>query len=218
MNGIILTPDRNRDGGDFTGAFKPESERFAVCQGIPAERIHRIDISASHPGMRAEVCTTIQSYRGLDFVAVFCHGWKPDPSKGITRWGLQLGFNTDRDGGLVSLASAILEAGAPDCRIILYACSTGGGDQGGDNGLADVLRDRTGFQVDAHSSIGHTTSNPDVVRFDREPGIGGTPLIPRDDILFQKWKSRLKDRDSDPLRFQFPFLSREDIRKALLSS
>ena len=64
-------------------------------------------------------------------------------------------------------------------RVVLYACSTAKGENtaqdmeavGGDGGFTDRLRDllcqagAVDYQVDAHSTAGHTMKNPYVRRF-----------------------------------------------------
>jgi len=171
---LIITGDRNTHGKkDFTGAFKPEADRFArVVPGV--HHTVRIDVSKSMPGRRADLYTVFKELNDdammFNDVAFFMHGW----SKGI-----QCGVSREDVGNLAQLLLPITANGKDadhPLHIILYCCLTGDvpgspkenqtkDGPGGDGGFADRVRDefckagRPWVKVYAHTTAGHTTRN-----------------------------------------------------------
>lgn len=222
MNGLVFAPAHNTGRKrDATGAFIPEAKKFAEMHN---GRLVLVDNRRPKGEMVNSVLTEIEragAYHDgsccadpdhdhrLEFVAFFCHGYPH---------GLQFGFNlrnVDR------LGEAIASASNPEVIVPLYACSAAstlgwlrrrGLGPGGDRGFADELRDAlcehgaTFATVDAHTTAGHTTWNPNVRRFagDGSPvgGIGGSFIVERRTPLWRPWVRALRG----DLRLRFPFM------------
>lgn len=209
---LAFAPEHNSHGKrDATGAFRPEALAFCRLHGaLPAVlfdnrldmtdrlRFARERIEAMQPGT-------------LDTLAIFCHGWKD---------GIQLGART-RSACL--LVDSIRRVAASDLRVILYCCDAARDDDddraddkepgpGGDGGFADKLRDEMRAQgvrgtVFAHTTMGHTTHNPYVRRFDPGDLVGGHYIIKPHSPHWRAWHRALRG----DLRFRFPFLSDLEI-------
>lgn len=210
-------PDRVNDVG---GAFQPHACYFAHYNGIPAESIRVInngqDNGRSRAGRKSDVLAELQSWSGpeLGVIAFLCHGWER---------GFQFGF---RIGDVEALARAIAAKAARDVKIALYACLTGGspqGKSGGEGGFAFALRDKlveegcTQCRVDAHTTRGHSTKNPHVLRFEGPSGSPGQWIVEPGSELWPKWRKTLKhpfDRQS-PLLWRFPLMSISEIHEYL---
>lgn len=219
---LILTPDRGSKHrpSDFAGAFRPEADNFKLVNG---GKIERIDQSLPAELRYRQAVAFVEEHQP-ETLAYFGHGLSrslPSMGASITNVG--------------HLAAALARASTAP-RVILYAClaaedltSGSAGLPGGDGGFADSLRDACvaagapGVQVDAHGSSsqlkgrlhdlgGHTTQNPFVRRFPGPvAGIGGDWLVADTDILWRAWVKALRG----PMRFQFPFLTRDQIRARL---
>ncbi len=214
MRAILFAPDRNTPGKhDAGGAFIPDSQAFAKHHGITTP-IVRVDISADDSARRAQIHTALASGSGLlETVAFFCHGY---------RTGIQLGYTIHN---VADLARAIAASSLKNVRVILYACSTGGGNgPGGDGAFADQLRDAlcaqgaTECQVDAHTTAAHATRNPYVRRFEGRGspvgGTGGQWLVAPESKLWGVWRRGL----NTDLRFRFPFMSVAQLHAELLAA
>jgi len=231
-NILVLTPDRNvsvnkdgTPGNDFKGAFLPESNRFAKLHGVPAENVVRINPtvpSADRLKVVSAAVARVGAAKPIDMVAVFSHGYAS---------GIQMGLTVPRlQPWMVENAKYLAE----DVVWALYCCSTadGDGDQrsgpGGVGGFAQSLRDelcaagKLNCLVFGHTTVGHTTSNPDVRVF--RGMIAGEPapvdqpgefLIARSDPRWAAWRAALKDRDSNPLRLQYPLMTPDELDAAL---
>jgi hypothetical protein len=208
---LILTPDRNTQGNDYKGAFKPEAIHFSRLHGLP--RATEIDLGLGAGARRAAVLAAIKAAPdGADVFAMFTHG--------LRRSLPQLGFDNSH---AAALGEALAEKLAPSGVVVLYACSTGTSPNGigeGDGGFADALRDAIvraapawRGHLDAHEKAAHTTTNPWVRRFDHSTDKGGAWIVEPGSALWAKWRARLNERD--PLRLRFPFLSVAEIHEAL---
>lgn len=196
---------------DATGAFQPEAGRYLAYHGASIACLYLFDNRRTKKEMRAAVVNVLKSRSGLDAIAFFCHGYKR---------GLQCGIDTDTARDLArAIGASSLWAGPA---VTLYACDTGrdiDADRlddleqfGGDGGFADRLRDElcvAGYvhcRVDAHTTAGHTTRNPNVRRFDGAGspvgGIGGYYIVPKGSKMWKKWRAAL----TTDFRFQFPFM------------
>lgn len=218
MNGLILIPDRERqkeiDVGEHAyPEFRREAQRCAAYHGLDLTKdVIEFNIAQTKVDLRQQIINLVQARQGLEFIALICHGWQS---------GIQAGFDTSPNGGLILLASAIMSTAIETCRIVLYCCSTASGDHEGDGGFADELRDRTGMQVDGHAVSGHCTSNPMVRRMDAGPEAdGGEWLVIPGSDTWSAWEDAVHDRDHSRglLRFKYPFMSREDISASLKSA
>lgn len=215
LKALIVTPDRDRVPGDWSGAFSVEATRLCLAHQL-APSSSRCSINMARPPdeQRHQLLQALGA--GLDLVAVICHGW---------RGGLQVGW-TLRE--VPQLAAALAAAGSPDLRIALYACSTAMDAEGrpgtaGDGGFADALRDALveempGWRgcVVAHDRAGHCCSNPFVVLMDASSSAGGQWLIAPDDPLWPRWAAQLRDRSvGSTLRLRYPLMTREEIAQEL---
>jgi hypothetical protein len=212
---IAFAPKFNTKGRkDATGAFQPEARAFLKFHEQPTEHLFLIDNTSSPEAMRQAVISALKEFGDpLCGVAFFCHG---------TRRGIQLGFDFQT---AAALASAIY----PDpghLSVPLYACDTGRDRDanrlddleaiGGDGGFADMLRDAlcrdgiSGCNVDAHTTAGHTTRNPNVRRFrgaSAAGGPGGYYIVPQRSRNWKTWRKMLLTT----FRYEFPFLDDDDI-------
>lgn len=226
MTALIFTPDRNSKLKDFSGAFEPESIKFAALHGADADDIVRVRLSGTNDQQREQILVALRSHPPADIVAFFCHGWQT---------GIQLGFKTLHVG---ELAKAIVYGSLQPSEVIghesherlprvaLYACSTGGGPGGGDGGFADTLRDAmcklgaVNCRVDAHDRKGHSTQNPYVRRYEgggsSVGGTGGQWIVdPAKAQLFRKWRIALVRTD---LVYRFPLMTTAEIHQELLAA
>ena len=221
---LVFAPAYNAAGKrDATGAFQPEAKAFRRHHGVPAANLVLVDNRLDRVSMRHIVLDTIAARRKASAegrapaaVAFFCHGAGRQ---------IQFGFDARNVGDLARSLS-----GCTALRMPLFACSTGkgtGGEAlaafGGDGGFADALRDalcREGVVeccVDAHTTVGHTTRNPHVRRFEGmgSPvgGAGGYFIVhPGQKTLWRKWRRALRETN---LRFDFPFMSVAEIHRGL---
>lgn len=198
MKAVAIHATKNTPGkSDATGAFVPEARAFAKLHGCQA---FGFDNTASARDQRAEVAAILARHTGLDSVAIFCHG---------LRRSLKCGYDMAHVG---ELADAIAGATASDVRVALYACSTGATDDGFAATLAAALsaRGKTGW-VDAHTSAGHATKNPEVRRFAIGMPIGEWLVSPTDKRAWKAWREAL----TTDLRFRFPLMTVAEVRGSL---
>lgn len=209
---LVFAPAHNTGRKkDATHAFHPAAARFAEVHGVPSENVHRFDNRLPLAARASQVLDVLKGRRGLACVAFFCHGTAREIQAGFTtgaRWGRHVS----------QLAAALAAVSNPGLIVPLYACSTASGKRktapGGDGGFADELRDAlcvaglTRCRVDAHTTVGHTTFNPHVRRFegDESPvgGTGGRYLVEPASMLWGRWRRHL--RRDDTFRYRFPFL------------
>jgi hypothetical protein len=189
---------------DASGAFVPEAVRFAK---LYASHREGFDNSLALPKRRAAVHAALGRYRDLELIAFFCHG---------LRRSLQTGHDVASVG---ELADAVADASGPRVVVVLYACSTAHALSVARGGFADALRDaltargKSGH-VDAHTSAGHTVSNPFVQRFDMGDPVSeivGDWVVPPGP-LWKTWRTRMQATD---LRFRFPMMASEQVRAAM---
>jgi hypothetical protein len=207
VGAIAFTGDRNAPGKkDYTGAFRPEAERFARYYG---GRVVSIPLDISQAAQRTRMIAALRDMRSVcqgPVVGFFCHGF----SKRI-----ELGF--DRT-SIPSLVKELEKSGIHD--VALYTCSTGMGANGGDGNFADLLRDEmcrqglTECRVVAHSTAGHTTMNPHKRFFhvlgSSVGGIGGVEVSRSGSRTWRRWRERLR-APNDTLRFQLPRMDLAEI-------
>lgn len=212
MSAIAFVGDRNSPGKrDWSGAFKPEAERFAKYYGG-----HVVTVPLDRPAKyQRELVEQRLQEAGAKYsdplVGFFCHGFSRR---------IELGFNNTT---LPQLVQALYEINAQD--VALYCCSTGSAGPSGDGGFADTLRDMlckrdlTECRVLAHSTAGHATMNPNKRLFhglgSSVGGIGGIdPISKKDAKRWRAWAKRLRD-PKDTFRFEIARMDLADIAEAL---
>jgi hypothetical protein len=220
-NVCVLVPTTNSERKkDVTGAFLPESRRFAEMMRDAGHVVseHAIDNTQAVPARRKQAygaLTQASSSAPLDVIAMFCHGWRDGVQHGFTRKTLA-GFSA------LPLATDVL--------VILYCCSTGDDGQGlsapgtGDGSFADTLRDqlcvatRSMCRVVAHTTVAHATRNPNVLFFEGlgSPvgGVGGLAPVTPKHALWKPWKLAL--RNNPDFRFRFPSMTVAAIHEELI--
>lgn len=227
---LCFAPRYNTEGKyDATGAFQPEARGFAKALFARGEvSLALFDNAKSMVQRRADVTAVIKRSRDetgarpWTDLAFFCHGWGA---------GIQAGFRRQDAGLLAALAYDL--CGSPiTLTVALYCCSTGqdmpetnvSAAGTGDNSFADCLRDAlcrrgaTHARVMAHSTVAHTTTNPNARFFDgmgsAVGGAGGYAVVSPKSGLWPLWKAQLK---TGTLRFRFPFMSVAEIHAELTS-
>lgn len=85
-----------------------------------------------------------------DRINFFCHGGKRNLNRGM--------FDLNH---ILELSFVLSQLANPDCKIVLYSCWTGALL----DGFAHALSMKTGLDVLAHTTRGHTTKNPRKVLF-----------------------------------------------------
>lgn len=225
-NAVILTPTTNEPGKkDVTGAFAPEAQRFATLLRARGCTVTEAAIDNTQPmakrrqrSIDAINAAPAKTMSPINLLAFFCHGWRD---------GVQVGFTRKTLDDLVSMRFS------SDVLVALYCCSTGedAGKRGtdapgvGDGSFADTLRDRlcasgrVDCRVFAHTTVAHTTRNPNALFFDGmgSPvgGVGGIAPVHPKHKLWPAWKRALQS-DSD-FRFRFPMMSVAEIHAELLA-
>ena len=165
-------------------------------------------VGSLKPALRFTQVSDVIATRGApDRLAIFCHGWAN---------GLQLVPMAH----VKDLARMLApKRPGPGPIVTLYACSTADGPHvGGDGGFADALLDAlceagaTGCVVDAHTTAGHTTRNPNVRRFTGPTAdVGGEYIVEPRSTLWRAWVKAL----AGPFRWEFPTLGTGVIRARL---
>lgn len=192
--GVILSPRNNRAGkSDATGAFLPGARTFRRIHGMADPVLFTQDTD----GARQVVLDAIASAAGpLEAVAIFCHG---------TTSGLSSARIRARH--VDELAAAIRGNSTADCKIVLYACSTGA-PGGFASRLARELNGREGSGqnrrvVFGHTAAGHAFYFPFVRKYPPDDYVvaGGSPLFPT-------WRQLLR---SEELWAHFPFMTDEEL-------
>jgi hypothetical protein len=210
--GLFLLPDRNSpERSDWSGAFRVEAARAAALHQVPPERVVQIDVSRPREDRLRQVLSAIDRCGDIDFLALFCHGWKG---------GVQIGpYSADAP----ALVEALKTRARQGLAVALYACSAGDGSAeqrdapGGEGGCADALRDALlaagiDAHVDAHTCKGHCCRNAFVRRFSAATATGGEWLVAPSGPLWQRWHRQVHETD---LRFRYPLMSIEEIRAEL---
>lgn len=207
-NTIIVTPDRDTHGKDYTGAFLPEAVAFT--HAVPGKhKLIRIDVSKGMAARMRQLFAELEACSGFSSVAFFCHGWAD---------GIQVGVRRSNIPDLVRLLCKATKTGLVSNEVLhvpLYCCSTAAAtdapeaasEAGGDGGFADILRDsfcahgRTWVRVYAHTTRGHTTTNPQVRVFEGKGSmvgsIGGDVLVrqpPPKSALWPLWRDALASK------------------------
>ncbi len=219
MKALVIAPQHNTPGKrDATGAFLPEARGFCVAHGLPSAQVRLFNNMMPMAARATQVLEWIKQEQpdSIDTVALFGHGWKD---------GIQLGFRIDN---VRRLAQALADVCTLSPRIILYCCDTArDGDDaraddllpapGGEGGFADGLRDALGHcgigaTIYAHSTAGHTSTNPYVRRFDADAMGGGHYLIRPYSELWAPWARALQ---TTSLRFRFAFMAQAGIEQEL---
>lgn len=215
MKHLLLTGDRNTGAdNDFTGAFEPESLRYAAfwrARGDVVDLV-RVDLSERSPGRVAQMVAALTRSKPIDRFAVCCHGWQT---------GMQLGLSSDTPEALDALAAfatTLAACSSTALRVALYCCSTGASDAAnGVGSFADRLRfslvaaGRPAVTIFAHRTAGHTTRNA-AVRIFGPRMTGGVDLGTTRESR-ARLDARLHD-GSDPLRWTLPYEAIDDARKA----
>ena len=225
---LIFTPDRNHTRRDYTGAFRPEAQKFAELHGLDDDQIIKLDISQPHTKVGEEVIRCVGEWKP-QVVVFFCHGYVG---------GIQLGIWSPTYRRATNASKRIfgefldLMALYQNPSIVLYCCSTGDTPFGkpdtapgaGDDSFADLVRDglcergaRTN-RVFAHVTAGHTTRNPHVKFFDGDyspiGGTGASYLARPGTPAFRKLAKALKT----DFRFRIPFMTTGRIHELLANS
>ena len=218
---IAFAPRHNSPNKkDATGAFIPEAKKFLAFHRQPASNLVLINNDQPRKRMEQHVLDELRDPKEAQIhgVAFFCHGLKNR---------IQFGFSD-----AAHLAANIAIHAEPDVRVTFYACDAGRDDDrdrrddltefGGDNGFADKVRDalcaagKVHCVIDAHTTAGHTTTNPDVRRFEGmgSPvgGVGGYYLVARGSKTWKTWRTQLRTTD---LRFEFPYLTTAELHRRL---
>lgn len=215
MKHLVITGDRNTGTDhDFTGAFEPESVRYAKHWRSKGDAVDvtRVDLSKHDRERVAQMLTAIRTAAPIDRLAIFSHGWQT---------GIQLGLSSSSSSArdeLAAFATALACASTPELRIALYCCSTGGSDvPNGLGSFADRMRlalvaaGRRDVTIFAHRVAGHTTRNAAVRLFG--PGMTGGVDLGTTREARQRLDAQLH-AGSDPLRWTLPYLPIDEARAA----
>lgn len=205
-------------GKDADGAFIPEALNFAKYHQSKGHTIELVPFKNMLPKAQRPKAfmDLVRAARPFDAFVYLGHGLRNSLSSPCI--GQQLRPELTK----------ILRAKAVSKRLIvtLYACSTAettSGEGEGEGGFADKVRDdlvAAGFSgwVDGHTVPGHATQNSRVRRFVCAPELaehGGEWLVEPGSPEFARWKARLGAKwRQDPFRFDFPFMSADEVRAA----
>lgn len=220
---LAIIPKYNaRNRRDVTGAFRPESKKASALFGL--SRLIEFDNRQSFGNRRLEVLRKIGEYEkhGVRFntVMVFAHGWAT---------GIQAGFDRSNARAFAKAIQSVMTLNS-DIRVPLYCCSTGDDPDDrsteapgtGEDSFADRLRDSlcelgaVHCFVMGHDTAGHTTRNPNSLRFagagSKYGGIGGFKIVAPGSKLWPKWRKALRTGD---FRLRFPHMNIIDIHEEL---
>jgi len=227
---LVVTGDRNTKGKrDYTGAFRPEAIHFCETHKLDPKKVVRINTTLSRYHMAAELIDVVEK-RQPKILAIFCHGYTH---------GIQLGIRspkhkraTAKDKKMYLDFTQAMGLKHLNPTIALYACSTGNDPDdedtapgSGDDSFADLLRDSlcdTGAvncRVFAHTTAGHTTTNPYIKFFD---GLGsyyggvGANFVAKPGTPEFKILGKMLRKDPE-FRFRIPFMSIRHIHEAMYS-
>lgn len=223
---LVIYSSKNEHGKrDATGAFIPEATKFAKCHKVPKANMLGIACPGTPKKKRfEELCMFLRNYRGIKWIALFCHGYSSGMQFGMTKKNIP------------TLVGYLKLCSTQDLKMTLYACSTASTSKktrkinapGTDNGYADKLRDGLlqaglrGGWIDAHLTPGHTTRNPFLLRFYVAPAFennwdapGGEWLVSPKSQLWKPWKKAVQNMKS-MFRFKFSNMTEADIYKHLI--
>jgi hypothetical protein len=217
---LVFAPAHNSNGKvDAQGAFQPEARAFCLAHGI-REPVKLFDNGRPMPSRFSEMLAWLDMCRPgtVDAVAFFCHGFKTGLQCGVTT------MNAPR------FATALERICTPAPRIIMYVCDAARDADddraddclpgpGGEGGFADQLRDelvKRGVMATlyAHATVGHTTRNPFVRRFDSDDLAGGRWIVEPHSARWRAWAMALRG----PMRFRYPFMTQAEIDAELQST
>ncbi|MCB2230516.1 hypothetical protein KQH82_07355 [bacterium] len=171
---------------------------------------------------RQQILDWLTDYSGplLRVVSFVCHGYRD---------GIQLGFsirNAPRRAETDQLLDLLAQKCRPDLVIPIYACSTGSsgrGEEGGEGGFADYLRDGlcargiVRCRIDAHTEVADAVACPHVRRFrghNTTAGAeGGEWIVDPSEELFGDWRRALRETD---LKYRYPLMSKIAVQAELL--
>jgi hypothetical protein len=191
--------------------FTREEQAFASFWSVAKSWRHAFVDKTSKARRAASVLAFLESMGEAkpgwyDSVAVFCHG---------LRQSSQLGFETS---SIDPFAQSLKKCLKADGCASLYSGSNAKGVEVGEQAghesrcFAARLHHLTGRDVYAHTTAGHTTRNPYVVRLS---GDRAEFLIKPGSPLWSTWRRELwvleQKTNRDSLRFLFPFLSQEQL-------
>lgn len=183
----IITPDRNRIGNDYIGAFKNEADDFVQFLNNYPEiiEINRIELNDNCSQDEFESALVFS----CDWLVIFCHGGGD--------WLFSSKFK-----------KSLFKHNAR--RVTLYACSAGRDE----NSPAAKMSLYTSFWVDGHKDAGHTTSNDRVMRWRNGHVVDIKELCQQHEIdTF--WRNELRNRSPSTFRFEFPLLTEDMIISSL---
>lgn len=190
----IATGYDRKNRHDATGAFRPESARWAdltdddrrpVYVYVYGEHVRR-DRAFRRNMAEAWIREAGGPAGRLETLAVFGHG----TAKSLLCTGHSIAH-------VVPLAEAIGDASESiwgDLTVLLYACTTARGRRGFADHLADLLAGRRRGRptwVWGHTTAGHTTWNP-YVELAGGPH-GGRMIVEPGEPLWPKWMERLRE-------------------------
>lgn len=229
-NILVVYSNTNSHGkSDATGAFIPEAKAFAKLHEVDWATARGFKLTKTNKAKRRQRTLDAIAQAGkdrlLDAIALFGHGWPQ---------GIQFGFNR---GHIPELVQHMARYCQPSVKVILFACLAAENDvrdkkitglgPATDGGFADILRDemvRQGLdkgRVDGHKTAGHTSWNPNLVRFlcedvgDPEFGaVGGAWVVAPRSEMWKLWIKALKDQKGG-MRYRFPFMSEMSIKLEL---
>lgn len=192
MKALVIHPAHNSAGRhDVTGAFAPGARTFCRIYGLagPTSFDNTLADSARERGF---IRALDSAPHPLELLAYFGHG--------INNGLSSAGFSGRRD--TQELATAIRNVAATNMTIMLYACSAA-------NNFAGPLAEGVGggCRVYAHTTAGHTYSNPYVKVFPENRWV-----IAPEDSLWRNWTLKLRQTR---LWAVFPFLTHEQLREVL---
>jgi len=179
MNALSFSPEHNSPNkSDATGAFIPEAKAFQKLHG---GSLVFIDNTQLHAGRAKQVLTALKAHadHSLDVVAFFGHGVSSGtPSFGFDLRGGSRGLKAEI---LADELNRVLKSGG---KILMYCCLLAKDPRG----FAWVLSHETELAVYAHSTAGHTTWNPYVVKYD---GTTAKPWIAENAPHWAEWVHKL---------------------------
>lgn len=184
----IVTPNRNKHDFDYSGAFKIEADRlvkfYSKWELKPFICRIELDYDIDASGFQ----NVIESE--VDWLIFLCHGGQ--------NWIFKSQFTPDK----IEYTKCVAKI------VTVFACSAGKNE----NGPCHLLSKSKNIEwVDSHSNAGHTTGNPNVVRWlQGGKRIDLRPIL-QDEGLDSLWIDKLKDRERDTFRFQFPLSTVDEI-------
>lgn len=214
-NKRFVAPIAFTRSGQNADEFLREAQAFVdVCGGNVVDC--RYSASTCRAIVREHLETLAASECAPLAIAFFCHG--------LPGW-LQIGNYKIADGSIDDLVEVLAPVAENGQTILLYCCSMAHDRDHDDDeeiwddtsgSFADELcarlRSRTGkiVSVYAHLTAGHTTRNPQVLRFPRSDGRrGGQWIVEPGSDQYQTWRRLL----TTPHRFQFWTVDDEENRR-----